>query len=68
MMDYKGYAGIAEWDNGALHGHILGTRDQLTFGAKTRDDLRRQFEKAVDAYLRFCQEINRKPEKPYQGD
>ena len=68
MMDYKGYRGIAEWDNGNLHGHVLGTRDRITFGAKTREDLRREFENSVDAYLKFCQAINRKPAKPCPED
>jgi predicted HicB family RNase H-like nuclease len=69
MMEYKGYMAEVTFDDEAqvLHGEVVNTRDVITFQAETVADLKREFEKSVDVYLRFCKEIGQEPEKPFSG-
>ena len=69
MMEYKGYVGRVDFDedNQTLYGEIIGTRDVITFEAESARDARKEFEKSVDEYLKFCEERGRKPEKPFSG-
>lgn len=69
MMQYKGYLAEVTFDDEAqiLYGEVVNTRDVITFQAETVADLRREFHKSVDVYLRFCREIGQEPEKPFSG-
>ncbi len=66
---YKGYAGRAKYDFDAdlFHGQVIGTRDVITFQAKSVPELRKAFEESVDDYLAFCEERGESPERPYSG-
>lgn len=69
MMQYKGYVGVAEIDEGAgiIHGRVAGLRDVITFQGETVPEARKAFEESVDDYLEFCAERGEAPEKPYSG-
>ncbi|MFZ1512089.1 MAG: type II toxin-antitoxin system HicB family antitoxin [Tabrizicola sp.] len=69
MKPYKGYGATVSFDEDALlfHGDVLGIRDVITFQARTAEELPKAFHGSVDAYLAFCAETGRKPEKPYSG-
>lgn len=68
-MTYKGYIGIAEFDEDArvIRGEVVNTRDTITFHGKTADEVEAAFHDSVDDYLEFCKELGRTPEKPYSG-
>ena len=65
-LKYKGYVGIAEYDDKAdiLHGEVINTRDVITFQGNTVDEIRQAFRDSIDDYLEFCEYLGEKPEKP----
>lgn len=69
MLTYKGYVGKVEFDEEAevFYGTVINTRDKITFQAECAKDLRKEFEKSVETYLEFCQELGEEPERPYSG-
>ena len=42
-------------------------RDVITFQGRSVDDLPEALERAVDDYLKFCEERGREPDKPFSG-
>lgn len=68
-MEYKGYNAVVTYDNdlGILHGEVIDTRDVITFQGRSVDDLPEALERAVDDYLKFCEERGREPDKPFSG-
>ena len=69
MLEYKGYRGRVEFDEGAdvLHGEVIDTRDVITFEGRSVDELTEAFRDSVDDYLEYCAERGEKPEKPFSG-
>ena len=69
LLEYKGYVGKVSFDSdeGVLHGEVINTRDGITFQGESVPELRSAFHESVDAYLQFCAEQNRKPNKPFSG-
>lgn len=58
-MDYKGYTGSIEADeeDNCLFGKVLGLPDDtaITYEGRNIDELRKDFEAAVDDYLAHCE-------------
>ena len=71
MMEYKGYLASVEFDDSAdvLHGRVVnsGPYPIATFEATETRELRREFERSVDEYLKWCEEDGVEPQKPYSG-
>jgi predicted HicB family RNase H-like nuclease len=69
MLEYKGYQGAVEYDYDAdiLYGEVIGLRDVVTFQGKSVAELEQSFKDTIDEYLKFCEELHRKPEKPFSG-
>ncbi len=69
MLEYKGYHGAVEYDYDAeiLFGEVVGLRDVVTFQGKSVTELEQTFKDSIDEYLTFCEQLNRKPEKPFSG-
>lgn len=70
MLKYKGYTGIVHFDDEAMifHGEVVGLRDVVTFRGKSPKELKREFERSVDGYLKWCEELGQEPEKPFSGN
>ncbi|HYW43291.1 MAG TPA: type II toxin-antitoxin system HicB family antitoxin [Bryobacteraceae bacterium] len=68
-MTYKGYEGLAEFDEaaGVFSGEVINTRDVITFQGASVKELRKAFEDSVDDYLEFCAKRKEDPEKPFSG-
>jgi predicted HicB family RNase H-like nuclease len=68
-MTYKGYEGLARFDEeaGVFAGEVINTRDVITFQGASVKELKRAFEESVDDYLDFCAARNEEPEKPFSG-
>ena len=71
MMEYKGYLVSVEFDDSAdvLHGRVVnsGPYPIATFEATDTRELRREFERSVDEYLKWCEEDGVEPRKPFSG-
>lgn len=69
ILTYKGYIGEMTFDKDAklFYGHIINTRDTITFQSDDAKQLEQEFQTSVDTYLEFCQELGESPEKPYSG-
>ena len=71
MMEYMRYAASVEFDDSAdvLHGRVVdsGPYPIATFEVIDARELRREFERSVDEYLRWCGEDGVEPRKPFPG-
>ncbi len=71
MMEYKGYVAEVEFDDSidVLHGRIVnsGPYPIATFEATDTKKLRREFERSVDDYLKWCKEDGVEPRRPFSG-
>lgn len=69
-MKYKGYIGSVEFseEDNCLYGKVQGLHGTLiSYEGSTVDDIREDFEGAVDDYLESCRERGIEPAKPYSG-
>lgn len=68
-MQYKGYHGSVEvsLEDNVLHGSIQFIKDLVTYEAETPEQLRHEFELAVDDYLETCRQVDKEPDKEFSG-
>ena len=68
-MTHKGYTARVEYDerDNIFVGRVLGIRTIISFHGKTVDQLRKEFETAVDDYIADCKDQGVRPEKPASG-
>lgn len=69
VLEYKGYVTKVVFDagRGMLVGKVDGIVDAVTFESKDVDGVEAAFHNAVDHYLTFCENVGRRPAKPYKG-
>ena len=67
MLEYKGYVGTVEADDGAFVGRVVGLRDVITFEGSTFTEVEQAFRDSIDDYLTFCAERGEQPDRPYSG-
>lgn len=69
MFQYKGYLGQIEIDEeaGLLHGHVINTKDVITFQGESVEETKQAFYDSVDEYLEFCADHGQEPDKPFSG-
>lgn len=70
MLKYKGYTGVVQFDDEAMifHGEVIGMRDVITFRGTTPEEIKKEFKKSIDGYLKWCEELEQAPEKPFSGN
>lgn len=69
-LHYKGYTGSAEYDEEGNYffGMVLGLhRDGIIYEGNSADALKQDFEESIDEYLAECEQMGKKPEKPFSG-
>ena len=68
-LTYKGYTARVEYDErgDTFAGRVLGIRAMIGFHGETVDQLRKEFEAAVDGYMANCKSQGERPEKPASG-
>ena len=69
-LKYKDYTGTVEYsaEDGCLFGKVQGLHGTLiSYEGSSVDEIREDFEGAVDDYLVSCQERGIEPAKPYSG-
>jgi predicted HicB family RNase H-like nuclease len=64
MLQYKGYVGTIEADEGAFSGRVAGLRDVVTFEGETFAEIEQAFRDSVDDYLTFCTARGEPPDRP----
>jgi predicted HicB family RNase H-like nuclease len=67
MLEYKGYLGTVEADDGAFTGRVVGLRDVITFEGETYAEVEQAFRDSVDDYLAFCTERGEPPDRTFSG-
>lgn len=69
-LSYRGYFGSYEicFEDNALHGKIEFINDLVTFEAESPEELKREFEGAVDDYLETCEMVGKEPDKTMTGN
>ncbi len=69
-LKYKGYTGSVEFsdEDNCLFGKVQGLKGTLiSYEGMTVDEIREDFEGAIDDYLESCKERGIEPAKPYSG-
>ena len=69
-LRYKGYSGTVEYDESVnlLVGKVAGLKHALLlYEGDTIENLKKDFEEAVNDYLEKCKAEGKAPEKPYNG-
>lgn len=69
-LEYKGYSGSVEYSkaDNCLVGKVLGmNKDSITYEGNNIDDLKADFEAAIDSYIEGCAKLGIKPRKAYSG-
>ncbi|MDR2466122.1 MAG: type II toxin-antitoxin system HicB family antitoxin [Prevotellaceae bacterium] len=67
-LEYKAYYGSIEYENGRLHGKVLGmTKDVILYEGNTVEELENDFETAIESYFESCEEMGITPRKSYNG-
>ena len=63
MMKYKGYLGVAKYDDEAkvFHGEIINIRDVVTFQSVEANKLKQAFQESVEDYIAFCKSSSGQP-------
>lgn len=70
LLKYKGYTGSVEYsaEGECLYGKVQGLKGTLiSYEGDTVEDIKQDFEEAVDYYLESCKERGVEPCKPYSG-
>ena len=71
LMRYKGYAGSVEYseEDNCLFGKVQGLDKGtcILYEGNTVDELKHDFEEAIESYLASCKERGIEPKKPYSG-
>ena len=67
MLEYKGYIGTIEAEDGVFLGRVAGLRDVITFEGTTFAEVERAFRDSIDDYLAFCAQRGEPADRPYSG-
>ncbi|MGN1253764.1 MAG: type II toxin-antitoxin system HicB family antitoxin [Prevotella sp.] len=70
-MKYKGYTGSVDFsdEDNCLYGEVLGmSKDKITYEGTNVDELRKDFEGAIEDYIANCKADGIEPRKPYSGN
>ncbi len=70
QLKYKGYVGSVEYseEDNCLYGKVLGMHnDLISYEGETVEELKKDFEGAIEDYLASCEDRGVKPRKPFSG-
>lgn len=69
LLEYKGYYGTVEFsaNDEVLFGKVIGVNSLISYEGKSVEQLKVDFEEAIDDYLDLCAEKGLEPEKVYKG-
>ena len=64
LLKYKGYTGSVDYseEDNCLYGKVLGmSKDMITYEGQDVNELRKDFEGAIDDYLALCKANGKAP-------
>jgi hypothetical protein len=67
MLEYRGYVGTVEADDGVFVGRVTGLHDVITFEGATFAEVEQAFRDSIEDYLAFCAERGEPPDRSYSG-
>ena len=69
MLQYKNYCGTVKYSDtdNVLYGEVLGINSLISYEGTSVEELKTDFENAVDDYLELCRQKGIAPEKQYKG-
>lgn len=70
LLKYKGYTGTVDYseEDNCLYGKVKGLHGILiSYEGNTVDEIKSDFESAIDDYLASCEARGVAPAKPYSG-
>lgn len=70
QLKYKGYMGSVEYseEDNCLYGKVLGmNKDLISYEGETVQELKEDFEGAIEDYLKSCKDRGVEPRKPFSG-
>jgi len=69
LLEYKDYYGTVEFSasDNVLHGKVLGIKGLISYEGNSIQELKKDFEEAIDEYLEMCAHENTEPQKAYKG-
>ncbi len=67
MLEYEGYLGTVDAQDGTFTGRVIGLRDVITFEGETFTEVEQAFRDSVDDYLAFCAERGEPPNRSFSG-
>ena len=71
LLKYKGYTGSVDYseEDNCLYGKVQGmSKDAITYEGQDVNELRRDFEEAIDDYIAVCKAQGKEPRTPYSGN
>lgn len=66
-LQYKGYQGAVDFEDGALFVRVLHVDDVLVARFDAASEAELVFKTLIDEYLEDCKELGRDPTKPFKG-
>jgi len=69
ILSYKGYTGSVEYseEDEIFYGKIEFITDSVLYEGSSVEELKRNFQEAVEDYIEACSEIGKEPQKPFKG-
>lgn len=69
LLSYKNYNGSVEYseEDECLFGKVIGIKSLISYEGNSIQELKQDFQNAIDEYLLDCEERNVQPEKAYRG-
>ncbi len=69
ILSYKGYTGSVEYseEDEIFYGKIEFITDSVLYEGSSVEELKRNFQEAVEDYIETCIEIGKEPQKPFKG-
>lgn len=69
IMEHGEYTAQIEYqaEEGNFFGKVLFINDIVTFEGTSVPELKQAFKDSIEAYIEFCDEFNKEPEKPFSG-
>jgi len=69
LMEHKGYYGTVEYSSsdGVLFGKVIGIKGLISYEGDSIDNLKLDFENAINDYLDMCAVEGVQPQRSYKG-
>ncbi|MCK4761898.1 MAG: type II toxin-antitoxin system HicB family antitoxin [Candidatus Aminicenantes bacterium] len=69
LLTYKNYTGSVEYsaEDEVFYGKIEFITDTVLYEGRSVEELKKNFQEAVEDYIEACEDMGKKPQKPFKG-